>query len=91
MVIPTTVNAQQTKSAKITAPPRVLKSLTVIVGQDTNLSGTWNFQNNFGNVSGTIVFGTQQPCRASNEKDYGLSGNTFLRNHWVGRCYKECC
>jgi hypothetical protein len=49
-------------NATITAPPgSTINNATVTVFQP-RLSGTWNFVNGFGNVSGVITFGNQDLC-----------------------------
>jgi hypothetical protein len=51
------------QQATITAPQgSTINNATVTVFQPRFLSGTWNFVNGFGNVSGVITFGNQDLC-----------------------------
>jgi hypothetical protein len=53
LVIPTIAHGQQ---ATITAPPgSTINNATVTVFQSRFLSGTWNFVNGVGNVSGSSI------------------------------------
>lgn len=75
LVTPAIAHGQE---VTITAPPRsTLNSLTVTVLNYTHLDGTWNFVNGYGNVSGTITFGTEDLCKRCQlkyEHQYGFSG-----------------
>jgi hypothetical protein len=60
LVTPAVAHGQQ---ATITAPQgSTINNATISVFQPRFLSGTWNFVNGQGNVSGTITFSNQDLC-----------------------------
>jgi hypothetical protein len=60
LVTPAVAHGQQ---ATITAPQgTTINNARISVFQPRFLSGTWNFVNGFGNVSGVITFGNQDLC-----------------------------
>jgi hypothetical protein len=60
LVTPAIAHGQQ---ATITAPQgTTINNATISVFQPAFLSGTWNFVNSYGNVSGMITFSNQDLC-----------------------------